>query len=62
MSEEIRIRETTMGWLGDVQVGVANVLGYPVSGPLHIFPRLRSRTRPLLLSRILNRCRSVLVV
>ena len=26
MSDEVRIRETTMGWLGDVQVGVANVL------------------------------------
>jgi hypothetical protein len=26
MTDEVRIRETTMGWLGDVQVGVANVL------------------------------------
>ena len=26
MSEEVRIRETTMGWVGDVQVGVANLV------------------------------------
>jgi hypothetical protein len=33
VTDDVRIRETTMGWLGDVQIGVANVLDEPGGSP-----------------------------
>lgn len=38
MSEDVRIRETTMGWLGDVQVGAANVLEEPGGATVMLWP------------------------
>jgi hypothetical protein len=38
VSEDVHIRETTMGWVGDVQVGVANVLDEPGGATVLLWP------------------------